>query len=268
MKYLVIGPGAMTYFAFLGALAALRDSDELHNLEEISGSSAGGLLAFFYIVADGNIKNVLDYSLDIPLKDIMKLNIRLFIKDFGLVSHKKIRQTLVNIIQVYFGKDDVTFRELCELRPNMPKLHVSAYCVNLGRTEYFSFERTPGMSVLDALCMTIAVPFLFASVELDGRRYIDGGTLEETPAAPFVGKGDVKILRCIWTESDYDTRNLKSYLASFFRMTMQRRYKYNFPTIDVDMNHFDLFDFGMSTEIKLKLFSLGYHSTKKQGTIS
>ena len=36
MKHLAIGPGAMTYFAFLGALGALRDCHELDNLEDIS----------------------------------------------------------------------------------------------------------------------------------------------------------------------------------------------------------------------------------------
>ena len=100
----------MAYFAFLGALAALRDSDQLHNLEEISGASAGGLLAFFYIVAEGNIKSVLDYSLDIPLKQIMKPNIRLFLKDFGLVSHRKVRSVLSDILRVYFSKEDLRFR--------------------------------------------------------------------------------------------------------------------------------------------------------------
>ena len=40
MKYLALGPGAMAYFAFLGALGALRDCHELDNLEEISGASA------------------------------------------------------------------------------------------------------------------------------------------------------------------------------------------------------------------------------------
>lgn len=268
MKHLVIGPGAMTYFAFLGALAALRDSDDLHNLEEISGASAGGLLAFFYIVTNGNIKSILDYSLDVPLKDVMKLNIRLFLKDFGFVSHTKVRKILVDTVQVYFGKEDVTFQELRELRPNMPKLYISAYCVNLGKTEYFSCDTNPTMSVLDAICMTIAVPFLFASVEWDGRRYIDGGTLEETPAGPFIGKDEVKILRCTWSDKEFDTRNLKSYLASFFTITMQRRHTYTFPTINIDMSHFDFFDFGMSTETKLKLFSHGYHSTKKLEKIS
>lgn len=265
MKHLAIGPGAMTYFAFLGALGALRDCHELDNLEEISGASAGGLLAFFYVVAEGNIKTILDYSLDIPIKDIMKPNIRQFLRNFGLVSQKKIRSVIVDIIRVFFSKEDLTFREFQALRPTMPKIHISAYCVNLGRTEYFSCDSTPNMSVVDALCMTIAVPLLFASVEHQGRRYIDGGTMEDTPCGIFVGSTDIKVMRCVWSESlEYDTRNLKSYLTSILFTMMRMRPRYSYPFIDVDMSRFELFDFGVSTEAKLKMFSFGYHSTLKQ----
>lgn len=266
MKHLAIGPGAMTYFAFLGALGALRDCQELDNLEEISGASAGGLLAFFYIVAEGNIKTILDYSLEIPIHTIMKPNLRLFLKHFGLVSHKKIRNVLVDIVRVFFSQEDLTFEQLHTFRPTMPTLHISAYCVNLRRTEYFSRDTSPNMSIIDALCMTIAVPFLFASVERDEHRYIDGGTMEETPAAVFVGKNDVKIMRSVWSNEDlyYSTTNLKSYVTSILYTTMHLRHKYTFPKIDVDMSKFQLFDFEVSTETKLKLFSFGYHSTLTQ----
>ena len=265
MKHLAIGPGAMAYFAFLGAMGALRDCHELDNLEAISGASAGGLLAFFYVVAEGNIKTIIDYSLDIPIKDIMKPNIRQFLKHFGLVSQKKIRTVIVDIIRVFFSKEDLTFRELQDLRPTMPKIHVSAYCVNLGRTEYFSCDTTPNMSVVDALCMTIAVPFLFATVEHQERRYIDGGTMEDTPCGVFVGSTDIKVMRTVWSENyEYDTRNLKSYLASILFTMMRLRSKYNYPFIDIDMSRIEIFDFGVSTEAKLKMFSFGYHSTRTQ----
>jgi len=265
MKHLAIGPGAMAYFAFLGAIGALRDCHELDNLEAISGASAGGLLAFFYVVAEGNIKTILDYSVDIPIKDIMKPNIRQFLKNFGLVSQRKIRNVITDIIRVFFSKEDLTFRELRDLRPTMPKVHISAYCVNLARTEYFSCDSTPNMSVVDALCMTIAVPFLFATVEHQGRKYIDGGTMEDTPCGVFVGSTDVKVMRTIWSETpEYDTRNLKSYLVSILYTMMRLRSKYNYPFIDIDMSKIEIFDFGVSTETKLKLFSFGYHSTRTQ----
>jgi predicted acylesterase/phospholipase RssA len=265
MKHLAIGPGAMAYFAFLGAMGALRDCHELDNLEAISGASAGGLLAFFYVVAEGNIKTILDYSVDIPIKDIMKPNIRQFLKNFGLVSQRKIRTVIIDIIRVFFSKEDLTFRELQALRPTMPNVHISAYCVNLGRTEYFSCDSTPDMSVVDALCMTIAVPFLFATVQHQGRKYIDGGTMEDTPCGIFVGSTDVKVMRSVWSETpEYDTKNLKSYLVSILFTMMRLRPRYSYPFIDIDMSKIEIFDFGVSTETKLKMFSFGYHSTHTQ----
>ena len=265
MKHLAIGPGAMAYFAFLGALGALRDCHELDNLEDISGASAGGLLAFFYVVAEGNIKTILDYSIDIPIKDIMKPNIRQFLKNFGLVSQRKIKNVIIDIIRVFFSKEDLTFRELQEIRPTMPNVYISAYCVNLGRTEYFSCVSTPNMSVVDALCMTIAVPFLFATIEHQGRKYIDGGTMEDTPCGVFVGSTDVKVMRTVWSETpEYDTRNLKSYLVSILYTMMRLRPRYNYPFINIDMSKIEMFDFGVSTEAKLKMFSFGYHSTRTQ----
>ena len=255
----------MAYFAFLGAMGALRDCHELDNLEAISGASAGGLLAFFYVVAEGNIKTILDYSVDIPIKDIMKPNIRQFLKNFGLVSQRKIRTVIIDIIRVFFSKEDLTFRELQALRPTMPNVHISAYCVNLGRTEYFSCDSTPDMSVVDALCMTIAVPFLFATVQHQGRKYIDGGTMEDTPCGIFVGSTDVKVMRSVWSETpEYDTKNLKSYLVSILFTMMRLRPRYSYPFIDIDMSKIEIFDFGVSTETKLKMFSFGYHSTHTQ----
>jgi len=50
MKHLVIGPGAMAYFAFAGALSALKDLGALNDLEDITGYSAGYILALLYIL--------------------------------------------------------------------------------------------------------------------------------------------------------------------------------------------------------------------------
>jgi hypothetical protein len=121
------------------------------------------------------------------------------------------------------------------------------------------------MSIVDALCMTIAVPLLFASIEHQGRRYIDGGMMEDTPCGIFMGSTDVKGMRIMWSEnSEYDTRNLKSYLASILFTMMRIRPRYNYPFIEIDMSKFELFDFGVSMDAKLKMFSFGYHSTLKQ----
>jgi predicted acylesterase/phospholipase RssA len=263
MKHLAIGPGAMAYFGFLGALAALRDSDQLHNLEEISGASAGGLLAFFYIVANGNIQAILDYSIEIPIKDVMKFNIRLFLKHYGFVNHSKIKSIISNIIRVYFSQEDVTFEQLRNLRPDMPDLYISAYCVNLSKTEYFSHKTSPTMSVIDALCMTVSVPFLFASVLWNENRYIDGGTLEDSPSAVFLGNSDVAALRYEWSPT-YNISSLTEFLTCIMYASTRLRHKYNVKTYTLKLEEFKIFDFSISNDLKLQMFSSGYNSIKIQ----
>ncbi len=264
MKHLVIGPGAMAFFAFLGALSALQDADELHNLEDVSGASAGGLAAFFYVAGKGDMKRIIDYTLRIPIKEAMRYNIRLFFKNFGLVTSQKIKAVITDIILVFLEVDEphLTFRRLRQLRPNGPRLYVSAYCVNLGRTEYFSDLTTPDMEVVNALCMTIAVPFLFSSIDWNGHRYIDGGTAEESPCGIFLSKDprDVCIIRhSPFDLATHDTTSFKTYMMSMLAMTLHLRHKYpHIRSIDIDTSVFQMFDFSMKLETKIKMFSAGY----------
>lgn len=67
MKRLVVGPGAMAYFAYAGALSALKDTGALNDLECISGASAGALIGLLYILAKGDVTRLIQHSLDIPV---------------------------------------------------------------------------------------------------------------------------------------------------------------------------------------------------------
>ena len=112
MKHLVIGPGAMAYFLFMGTLSALSDKGALNDLETLSGASAGGLIAFMYILTKGDIVRMFELSAEIPLKNVMKPNIKSLLKTYGLVSSKKIAAVLKDLTQKMLQKDDVTFAEL------------------------------------------------------------------------------------------------------------------------------------------------------------
>ena len=270
MKHLVVGPGAMAFFGCLGALSALKDANELGELEDISGASAGGLVAFLYVVAQGDMKRVIDYTLRIPIKDAMRYNIRLFLKNFGLVTTHKIRTIITDIIYTFLEVDNprITFRQLRQLRPNSPRLYISAYCVNTGTTMYFSDLVTPDVEIVNVLCMTIAVPLLFSSVEWEGRRYIDGGTVEEVPCSVFLGKNpdDVCVI-CHSPESrpTYDTTSFKDYISSIFSLTLHLRHKYpQFRTVPIFFEHTQTFDFSMKFDTKVKMITHGYICAQKK----
>jgi NTE family protein len=63
---------------------------------------------------------------------------------------------------------------------------VGAYGLDDGRTRYFSEG-----ALIPAVHASCAVPYMFQPVELDGRRYWDGGFGEKTPLAPFIHAKDV-----------------------------------------------------------------------------
>lgn len=246
----------MGFFLYLGVISKLKNEGHLNNLEEISGSSAGGILGFLYCVTKGDVAKVLDVSLGVPIHKIMKPNIKNLLTSYGLVAHQKIRKVLEEICVKNLNKNDVTFKELYERHP--VKLHIPAYCVDFMKTVYFSVDSTPEMSVLDAVCATIAIPFLFSSVKLkDGCNYIDGGSAEEIPGASFLGKTAVFALKMGWNRLA-EIKDMKSYMLNILYSTMKLRHVYDFPVMDLEIPGDAVFDFSASNENKLKLFLKGY----------
>jgi len=243
-KYLVLGPGGMGYYAILGAYT--RMYDELKNIKSISGSSAGALLALF-IALGKNPQEIYDISFNVNIKDFVKYNIKSFLSNYGLIDHSQIREKLISICE-----GEPTFSELDT------ELYISAFNVNESKTEYFSKSTHPNMSVIDAVCMSISVPFLFSSVKYNNKLYIDGGTMECYPAPPFLNKNpsEVLVLRIITNPTSTEIKNFKTFVDALVRSTLKNRTSYDkmFPTVTLDLSNYNIFDFNMSEEEKLKLF--------------
>ena len=245
----------MGFFLYLGIVSKLKREGRLDNLEGFSGASAGGLLGFLFCVTKGDPTKVLDFALSVPIKQIMKPNIKVLLKDYGLIPYTKIRKVLSEACKTFMNKDDVTFQELYEWYPL--KLYISAYCVDFMKTVYFSVESTPTMSVLDAVCATIAIPFLFSSVKLsDGWNYIDGGAAEVIPGAPFLGQ-DAFAMKLAWSRLE-KVKDLKTYAISILYSTMKLRHEYDFPLLDLEIQGDDVYNFSASNDQKLKMFLKGY----------
>ena len=249
----------MGFFLFLGVLSRLKRDGQLDTLEAISGASAGALLGFLFCISKGDPTRVLDYALTVPVKQLMKPNIKCLLKNYGLISCSKIRKVLGEACHTFIQKDDVAFQELYELYPI--KLHVSSYCVDFMKTVYFSVDTAPTMSVLDAVCASVAIPFLFSSVKLkDGWNYIDGGAAESTPGGPFLGQ-DAFTLKLAWNRLE-KVKDIKTYALSILYSTMKLRHVYDFPSMDLELYGDDMFDFGASNDTKLKMFLKGYEQVR------
>ena len=249
MKYLVLGPASMGIFSLIGALKVRESS--LADVKEISGSSAGAILALFLAVGM-SMDEILDTSLSLNIPDFVKIRIGSFFNKFGFVDMGPIRKKLVEIC-----RGDPTFKEI-----DM-KIYISAFCMNTSETVYFSKDTHPDMKVIDAVCMSMAVPFIFACGKYNGDTYVDGGMKEEYPLAPFYDKKAHEItcikikMKRVYQE---DIQTPKEFVQTLVRSALSNRKKYDTPIeiIEINVGDADVFDFNMDYEEKLRLFNAGY----------
>ena len=249
MKYLVLAPASMGIYSLIGALKARESS--LVDVKEISGSSAGSIIALFLAVGM-SVDEILKISLSLDVSQLMKIRITSFYSKFGFVDISPIRKKLVEICG-----HDPTFNEL-----DM-KIYISAFCLNTSETVYFSKDTHPDMKVIDAVCMSMAVPVIFACGTYGGNTYIDGGTVEQYPLAPFLDKKPHEItcikikLNKIFKEN---ISNPKEFIEALILSTLSNRTEYDksIEVVEVNVEDTDIFNFSMTYEEKIRLFNMGY----------
>jgi predicted acylesterase/phospholipase RssA len=250
---LVIGPGVMGIFAFLGALDAIG----LEKIEEISGSSAGALLGVC-VCSGKTIQEIKEFVFGVDLKELSKFNITSLILKFGLISH----ETIKKLLREFLGGTP-KFKDLKK------KLYVTSFCLNKMETEYFSVDNSPDMSVIDAVCMSISVPFLFESVRYNEFTYIDGGSREAVPDMAFLNKEPEKVLiLCQEQHRTYvpEIKTIKDFVCSIVRLAIESTVSRTVfsKKISIDLSEYDVFNFSMEYEEKARLYILGYQEATSQ----
>jgi predicted acylesterase/phospholipase RssA len=143
------------------------------------------------------------------------------------------------------------------------KIYVSAFCLNTSETVYFSKDSHPDMKVIDAVCMSMAVPFIFACGSYENRTYVDGGVKEEFPLTPFLDKKPHEIT-CMKIKMDriyQDTIDTpKQFVDTIIRSALSNRVVCDMPIeiIETNVGDINVFDFSMDYEQKVKLYTIGY----------
>lgn len=257
-KYVVLGPAGLGFFGMLGTMQMLADTKKL-DLQEISGASAGALVAFFYLLMDGDVTKILNETVSIDLKSVTKVSIRSFLSKYGFINIDGAKKKIRKICKKYMGNSNPTFLEFYEKFPQ--KMYISAYCISDGKTIYFSVDTHPNTKVIDALCASIAVPFLFASQEIDGKVYSDGGLGENIPAEPFLHrKGDevCSIRVQVNSKPVNEIKDIKDYTERLVHSLLTHRRDYDTTQLKIDLGDIDLFDFKLPDKDKLKMFVQGY----------
>jgi predicted acylesterase/phospholipase RssA len=266
MKYLIVGPGAMGFYAILGSVYALHNYDKLKELESVAGSSAGSIVAFGCLVAKWDIIRLFKIIKDVDVNQLMRLNLKSLLNNYGLVPASRWKDVFSKICMELAGKEDFTFQELKEW--SGLDFYVSAYNITLQKSCYFSHHTHPDMSVSHAVCMSISIPFLFESVMFKDHRYVDSAAFETCPLTPFMGK-DMQEVVSIELDPEPSAEkpprigSFVDFIQHFITSIMRNRVVYEKPTIYIKMKEGEAFNFSMDDKNKKELFYQGYITGKR-----
>lgn len=175
---LVISGGATRVLASIGVVKALDEAGIYNNIHTFAGTSAGAIVALTCSLGYNVEEMVKVFEEN---KENLTLKIHkdplVIIKKWGLDDGTAITSLCKSIITRRGISENIKFEELSDEK----NLVVAATNLTKGCVEYFCKERTPSMSVLQAVRMSCAIPIMYTPVSYNGDVYVDGGIYDNLP---------------------------------------------------------------------------------------
>lgn len=268
-KNLVLSGAGVKIFCFIGVLRVLEEKNILKNIDCICGTSAGSILSIGlclgYTVSE--LEQLL-MNIDIQkLQNINTDNVLNFFDSYGIDDGSKFYRIFKIILKAKFKKEEMTFLELYNLTKK--KLVISATCLNYMEIQYFDYEKTPDLDIIDACIMSMSIPILFKPFKYNENYYVDGGLLENYPIDYF--KDNTKDTIGILVSSGFvckkEINNIEDYLYRLFICPIMKPVKkaygiYKDNTILVE-NDTNPVNFDLLKDEKTKLINDGYTKALK-----
>ncbi|AYV77349.1 MAG: patatin-like phospholipase [Barrevirus sp.] len=268
-KNLVLSGGGVKGIAHIGGLFALQKLGILDKFETFSVASVGAFTACLYSIGytPAELYDFIKIFDFVKLKNIDITNIF----NYGLDNGEKLEYVLKRLIKNKCQNENITLKEVYDKYKK--KIIFSTVCVNDMDIHYISWETNPDLELWLAMRMTSAVPFYFCPVLYKGKYYVDGGTwdnypmccytakeLEEETIGLFLHSGRTTYKEILDPET-YVLQVLRSLMFGFTQMT-KKGYEKN--TINIDLEHVNILDFDISSEMKDILFIIGFQSVLQQ----
>ncbi len=188
--------------AYAGAIAGLEQGGRMKEVRHVAGTSAGAITALL-VALDYRSDEVLQIVSDTRFEAFNDGGFPVFGSIFRMKNHygwykgDRFLRWLADLIEAKTGNPDITFAEMHQA--GFRDLYVTATCVNRQRMVVLSRETYPNMRILDAVRISMSIPFYFQAMWIDsegrvlGKRedrsradlMVDGGYLANYPIFLF-----------------------------------------------------------------------------------
>ena len=177
IKNIVFSGGAFKCWAYIGTLRALSEYP-VHKIEHVIGVSAGSFFGLLFIL---KLKwdFLLKYFIDLNFKELYDIDIDNILIQQSIFAGVKFTQLIREIIACRMDPDS-TFLDLH--RFTGIKLSVGALNITSSELEYFDYQKTPDVKLVDAIRASSCIPVIFPPYQINDCFYYDGGFINNCPS--------------------------------------------------------------------------------------
>ena len=177
IKNIIFSGGGLKGWAYIGTIKALNEYINYREIEQVIGVSIGALFGLLYIL-QFDTDFLLDFMINLNFKELADIDMDSILINQSVLSGIKFKSLLKEIIS-YKIDPEVTFNDL--KRYSKILFTVNAINISDSKLEYFNYQLTPDIKVLDAIMASSSLPFLFPSYQINKKYYFDGGVVNNCP---------------------------------------------------------------------------------------
>ncbi len=177
-KSLCFSAGGITGFVHIGALARLEEEDALRTVDTVVGTSIGAVVGLLFAIG---------LSASVIFDEFARVNdsvfkygdMTCFFTSYGADSGEYFMAYVIDLLLKSNVSPVITFKDFHQRFGK--RLIFTGSSVGRATPCYFGPDSHPDMRVLEALRITISIPFLFTSVEKGDEIFVDGAITDHHP---------------------------------------------------------------------------------------
>lgn len=262
IKELCVSGGATRGIIYVGALYGLEKNKLLFKdkLEKCVGVSIGSFILGCYLLGY-SVSELFELSLELDLKSLNDISVK---KELSILEGNVFKEWVFKCIN---QKENASKFTLIDLY-NKSKVHfiIVQSCIEDGLV-HMDHINSPNVLLYDALIASMSIPFIFPPHEINGKRYVDGGLLDNFPMyilsehAYGICNGNLN------KNKDNDINNTFSYIIKLKDMVYNHIDQFkkvkSKNIIKIDTSDFLFLDFNLSIDDKITLFKRGQETIEE-----
>ena len=175
-KNIVFSGAGFKCWAYIGTIRALQEYN-IKNIEHVLGVSAGSVFGLLLILG-AKWDFLLDFFINQNFKELYDVDIDNILIQQSLFAGTKFNEMIKELV-THFTDPGITFMEL--KRYSKIKFTVNALNITDSQLEYFNYELTPNVKVLDAISASCCLPIILPPYQINDKFYYDGGINNNCP---------------------------------------------------------------------------------------